>query len=70
MSEPTLAYRDCYGCKGTGRTVGWWPHDGKRCPCIASCEDCGADFAWTHDDERPPSYCQTCRAENDKLDAE
>ena len=55
-----LASEGCYGCRGTGKMVGFGC-DGRPCPCVAVCENCDEPFAWSHDDERAPRECPSCR---------
>lgn len=58
---PYHAERGCYLCQGTGKIDGFG-HAGHRCLCIATCDECGGDVAWLHDDERAPKVCNECRA--------
>lgn len=60
MFGPTLAAPGCEACYGTGKVIGFGRSNGKRCSCIASCEVCDKDFAWTHDDEKAPAMCPAC----------
>lgn len=63
MNAATLASSHCYSCEGSGKIIGHGC-DGLRCPCIASCVECGEDFAWTHDDEKAPKNCPRCSPTN------
>lgn len=60
LEVPYLAEKGCYSCDGTGKIRGFGA-TGLRCPCIASCRECGDDIAWLHDDQFPPRQCSTCK---------
>jgi hypothetical protein len=60
------ASEGCYGCKGTGRVVGFGA-DGLQCPCIRYCNNCDElvlAVLIEADDPMPKQFCcQTCRRE-------
>ena len=63
---------ECYGCRGTGKTIGFGQR-GQHCPCVAECGHCGSGIPHEDYDEGVPRQydglpaCEECRT---KLAAE